>query len=116
MQPSAFRIPDWLILVYVLSLLPVLAWPLILLGYGMLLLVALPGSFTPADTPVIAIALGYPLIPVIAVLGSCFAWRAKRERLAYAMAAIASLEFIGLVAAFGGLVIKTILSLLGLRL
>ncbi len=116
MQPSSIRVPDRLILIYVLSLLPVLAWPLILLGFGILLVEALPGSLTPADTPIIAIALGYPLLPLIAVLGSCFAWRVQRQRLAYMLAAIGSLEFIGLVTAVGGLVIKTILSLLGMRL
>ncbi len=90
MQILGKQIPVRLIIIYVLALLVICAWPF--MAFGSIFLFDAPGSSQQAGTYVaLAILIGYPIIPVAGVLGSYFAYRGERKPLAYALAAIAVL-------------------------
>ncbi len=81
------RIPGWLIAAYVLALAAILAWPIV--AFGSIFAFDAPGSAqNPGVWAGVITVLSYPVLPLIGVPASFFAYRAGRSKLAYLLAGI----------------------------
>lgn len=84
------QIPVWLVIVYVLALLAVVAWPC--MAFTSIFAFDSPSAAQQSSTYLyVGIALLYPIVPIAGVLGSFFAYRGQHKHLAYVLAAIALL-------------------------
>jgi hypothetical protein len=84
------RIPIWLIIVYVFALL---AWPFV--AFMSVFAFDAPGSVQdPAIWATVIAVLSYPLLPLIGIPGSFFAFRRDHRRLAYALTAVGAIPFV----------------------
>jgi len=93
MQNPKPKIPVWLIVVYGMALATILLWPLV--AFGSIFAFDAPGSANDPTvwTAVIAV-LSYPLLPLIGVTGSFFAYRKGLSKLAYVLAGIGSVPLV----------------------
>ncbi len=74
MQTARPRVPVWLIVIYVLALATLLAWPFV--AFMSIFAFDAPGSTNnPAVWSGVILVLSYPLLPLIGVPGSFFAYR-----------------------------------------
>ena len=90
MRIAGRQYPVWLILAYVAALLAICAWPIF--AFSSLFLFDAPGAAQQTGPYVFAgILVLYPIIPILGVPGSFFAYRGEHKRLAYALAGIALL-------------------------
>ena len=100
MRNALKQIPFWLMIMYVLALLAVVVWPCA--AFTSMFAFDAPGSAQQSSTYVyVGIALLYPIIPIVGVLGSFFAHRGQHKRLAYGLAGFAlmpaALMLVGLI-------------------
>lgn len=93
MERPRLSIPVWLIVVYVLALLTVLAWPLV--AFMSVFAFDAPGSAqNPAVWAGVITVLAYPLLPLVGIPGSFFAFRRDHRRLSYTLAGIGSIPLL----------------------
>jgi hypothetical protein len=86
------RIPIWLVIVYLLSLAAILAWPFV--AFTSVFAFDAPGSSEQTRTWVIVgIMWLYPILPLAGVLSSFLALKRGRKPLAYILAGLAALPF-----------------------
>ena len=114
MQAAKPRIPVWLIIVYVLSLLTILVWPFI--AFMSAFAFDAPGS---ADDPavwtgVIAV-LSYPVLPLIGMPGSFLFYRASRKIPAYILAGIGAIPLALVLVFLIAMVVGNAMFALGLK-
>jgi hypothetical protein len=106
------RPPVWLIVLYVLSLLTILAWPFIALMSAFAF--DAPGSAEdPAVWTGVIAVLSYPVLPVIGVLGSFLFYRGGRRVPAYVLAGLGAIPLALFVLVFIAMVIGNIAFLAG---
>jgi cytochrome bd-type quinol oxidase subunit 2 len=92
MTIAGTRIRLWLVMVYLLSLAAILAWPFV--AFTSIFAFDAPGSSEQTSTWVIvAIMWLYPVLPLAGVLSSFLALKGGRKPLAYALAGLAALPF-----------------------
>ncbi len=97
MQNAAVRVPVWLIVVYVLALATILAWPCI--AYMSVFAFDAPGSAqNPAVWSTVILVLAYPLLPIIGVIASFITYRKGLRKPAYVLAGIGALPLVALLA------------------
>ncbi len=95
MNIAGKKMPAWLIIAYVVALSAICAWPLI--AYFSAFLFDAPNAASQPGTYVtMGIMLGYPILPILGVIGSFFAARGDRGRLAIGLAALALLPFVAI--------------------
>src|SRR5512139_3615600 len=96
MQVTRPRLPIWLVILYILALATILAWPFI--AFMSAFAFDAPGSSQDSAvwTGVITV-LAYPLLPLIGVLGSFLAYRSGRKTLSYILAAVGALPLVALI-------------------
>lgn len=105
------RPPVWLIVVYVLALLTVLAWPFV--AFMSVFAFDAPGSAqNPSIWATVIAVLSYPLLPLVGIPGSFFAFRRGHRRLAYLLAAVGAIPFVIAVAAIISIFVMDIVILL----
>lgn len=88
------RFPTWLFVLYLLALSAILAWPCV--AFGSAFAFDDPATNVPNTMRIVGIVLAYPLLPIAAVIGSYFTYRAAKKALAYGLAALALLPFAAL--------------------
>ncbi len=92
MNIAGKKLPVWLIIAYVVALSAICAWPLI--AYFSAFLFDAPNAASQPGTYLsMGIMLGYPILPILGVIGSFFANRGGRRRLTIGLAALALLPF-----------------------
>jgi len=93
MQNPKPKIPVLLIVVYVLALATILLWPIV--AFSSVFAFDAPGS---ADDPkvwtIVITVLSYPLLPLVGVTGSFFAYRKGLSKLSYVLAGIGSVPLV----------------------
>ncbi len=115
MQQTASRFPVWLIVVYVLALATILAWPFV--AFMSVFAFDAPGSAqNPAIYATVGLILAYPLLPLVGVSGSFVAYRKAAKPLAYVLAGIGSLPLAVLVFLLLTLIITDLAFVLGGKL
>ena len=96
MQNPKPKIPVWLIIIYVLALATILLWPLV--AFSSIFAFDAPGSANdPRVWTTVIVVLSYPLLPLVGVTGSFFAYRKGRSKLAYVLAGIGSLPLVAVI-------------------
>ncbi|HTP01490.1 MAG TPA: hypothetical protein VMJ64_08960 [Anaerolineales bacterium] len=112
MQTARPRVPVWLIVVYVLALGTVLLWPFV--AFMSVFAFDAPGSAEdPAVWRGVVAVLAYPLLPVLGILGSYFAYRGGRKALSYILAVVGALPLLALVLALIAIAVGNAAYLLG---
>ncbi len=97
MQTAARRLPAWLVIVYVLALATLLAWPFV--AFMSVFAFDAPGSAqNPAVWSAVGIVLAYPLLPIIGVIASFITYRKGWRKPAYVLAGIGALPLVVLLA------------------
>lgn len=90
MHNAASRIPAWLIIVYIVDLAAILAWPII--AFMAVFAFDEPGSAQkPAVWRSVGILLSYPVLPIGSVIGSFIAFRRAARKLAFVLAGVGAL-------------------------
>lgn len=107
------RIPVWLIIAYILSLLTILAWPLV--AFMSVFAFDAPGSAEdPAVWNTVIAVLSYPLLPLVGVPGSFFAYRGSRKALSYVLTGIAAIPLVILLFVLGAIIVGSFVTMLKL--
>ncbi len=107
----ARRLPAWLIVLYVMALLTILGWPIV--AFASIFAFDAPGSAqNPGVWATVITLLAYPLIPLVFIPGSFFAFRRDHRRLAYTLAGIGSIPLLIAIIALVAMSLSTILVLL----
>jgi hypothetical protein len=86
------RIPVWLAIVYILSLIAILAWPFTAF-LSIFAFDTLVAAWTSVAYLYVGVALGYPVLPLAGVLCSFLAYKRDRKKLAYVLAGLAVVPF-----------------------
>jgi hypothetical protein len=114
MQTARPRIPVWLIIIYVLALATILAWPFI--AFMSAFAFDAPGSSdNPAVWTGVIVVLSYPLLPLVGVPGSFFAYRKNFRTLAYVLLGIGAVPLALLLLALIAILASNIAFMLGVR-
>ncbi len=105
------KFPAWLIVIYVLALLTILAWPLV--AFMSIFAFDAPASAqNPGVWAGVITVLAYPLLPLVGVPGSFFAFRRDHRRLSYTLAGIGSIPLVIAVIALVAMFVGSFLALL----
>ena len=108
------RLPVWLVIAYILSLLTLAAWPFV--AFMSVFAFDAPGTAQgPAVWSMVITVLAYPLLPLIGVPASFFSYRANHKMLGYILAGIAAIPLAILVVILIVLLVTSFATLLGLR-
>jgi hypothetical protein len=87
MQAAKPRLPAWLVIGYILSLLAIAAWPFV--AFMSVFAFDAPGSAQdPAVWTTVIAVLSYPLLPLVGVPASFFSYRGNHRTLGYILAAV----------------------------
>jgi hypothetical protein len=114
MQTVKPRVPAWLIVVYILALATILAWPFI--AFMSVFAFDAPGSAeNPAVWTGVILVLAYPLLPLVGVPGSFFAYRKNLKKLAYVLLVIGGVPLVILVIALIAMFASSAAYMLGAR-
>ena len=90
MQAAKPRPPVWLIIIYVLSVLTLTAWPFV--AFMSVFAFDAPGSAEdPAVWATVTTVLAYPLLPLVGVPVSFFSYRGNRRVLGYIFAGVGAI-------------------------
>ncbi len=89
MQIRGTRFPIWLVLMYILALGAILAWPCVAFGSAFMFDAPMTAAQTQSTEMGVVAVLAYPIMPIGGVLGSFLAWRAGRKRLGVGLAVFA---------------------------
>ncbi len=104
--------PIWLVIAYVLAVGSILAWPCV--AFGSAFAFDDPAAANnPSTYTFVGIVLAYPVLPVAGVLGSYFAFRSERRRLAYSLAGLALIPFVLIALGVCSTLIMNVLAALG---
>lgn len=115
MQNAATRIPVWLIILYVLALATILAWPFI--AFMSVFAFDEPGSAqNPAIWRNIGIILSYPVLPIAGVAGSFLAYRKASRKLAYVLAGVGALRLAAFIFLLIAMIVMDVVIMLGGKL
>ncbi len=114
MQTARPRVPIWLVILYILALATILAWPFI--AFMSVFAFDAPGSSQdPAVWTGVITVLAYPLLPLIGVLGSFLAYRSGRKILSYILAGLGALPLVALILIFIAIIVGNAAFLLGAK-
>ena len=112
MQAVKPRFPIWLIILYILALATILLWPFV--AFMSVFAFDAPGSAqNPAVWTGVTAVLSYPLLPLIGVGGSFFAYRRGWKTLAYILAGVGALPLLAVVLALIAIVVENVMFMLG---
>lgn len=90
------RIPVWLVILFILSLLTIAAWPFV--AFMSAFAFDSPGSSeNPAVWTGVITVLSYPLLPLLGIPAAFFAYRANRKVLAYVLTGIGAIPLAAVV-------------------
>ncbi len=108
------KFPIWLIILYALALLALVAWPFV--AFMAAFAFDAPGSAQdPAVWRTVGAVLAYPLLPIVGVPGSYFAYRAGRKTLAYVSLGAGLLPVLAFMLGLASIFAVNILFLLGAK-
>jgi hypothetical protein len=111
MQPAKPRIPAWLIIVYILSLLTILGWPL--MAFMSVFAFDAPGSAQdPRVWTGVTLLLAYPVLPLVGVIGSFFTYRARHARAAYLLVAMGAIPLVIAAVALAAIFVTSVLAVI----
>lgn len=115
MQAAKPPVPIWLVIVYILSLLTLAAWPFVAVMSAFAF--DAPGSAQdPAVWSTVIAVLAYPLLPLVGVPASFFSYRGNRKTLAYVLAAVGAIPLVLLLVLLAVLFATSAYEMLKLRL